>query len=265
MFTIQNLVQPPTLAEAYSVLTSNKKSTVLGGCAFLKLGSKKIDTAIDLSKLSLNYIKELDDFIEIGAMTTFRDIETNPLLNKLFNGVVPQSVSKIIGVQFRQVVTVGASVYSKYGFSDLITALLALDTEVELYQAGRMPLQTFLDGSYPRDILTKIFIAKNERQACYHDLRNSASDFPILNVAVSLLAGDWRIVVGARPTRATIALGASAQLAVGDFTPEKIEQVASLAATEVSFGSNISGSAEYRRAICPVLVKRAIMEVAQCK
>lgn len=247
------------------MLTSNKKSTVLGGCAFLKLGSKKIDTAIDLSKLNLQYIKELDDCIEIGAMTTFRDLETNPILNKLFNGVLPKSVSKIIGVQFRQVVTVGASVYSKYGFSDLITVLLALDTEVELYHGGRMSLQTFLDGTYTKDILTKIYIAKSERQAAYQDLRNSASDFPILNVAVSKLGAQWRVVIGARPTRATIAKEASAQLAAADLTAEKIELVADLATTEVSFGSNMGGSVAYRQAICKVLVKRAIMEVAQCK
>jgi 16S rRNA (guanine527-N7)-methyltransferase len=41
-------------------------------------------------------------------------------------------------------VKVGGSVYAKYGFSDLITALLALDNEVQLYKGGRMSFAEFL-------------------------------------------------------------------------------------------------------------------------
>ncbi|KJS03302.1 MAG: FAD-binding protein, partial [Peptococcaceae bacterium BRH_c4a] len=89
MFTILDLVQPDTIEEAYRVLTGGN-GTILGGCAFLRLGSQKIGAAIDLSKLNLNYIKEQDDYIEIGAMATFRDIETSPILNLYFNGVLPK-------------------------------------------------------------------------------------------------------------------------------------------------------------------------------
>ena len=49
-------------------------------------------------------------------MTTLRDLEVSPILNKYFNGVIGNCVKDIIGVQFRNVVTVGASVFSKYGF-----------------------------------------------------------------------------------------------------------------------------------------------------
>ncbi len=33
-----------------------------------------------------------------------------------------------------------AVLYGRYGFSDVLTALLVLDTEVELYKAGRISL-----------------------------------------------------------------------------------------------------------------------------
>ena len=72
MFTLLDLVQPETLEEAYKTLIAKRNNLVLGGSAFLRLGSKRIGTAIDLSKLNLNYIEEHDDHIEIGAMTTFR-------------------------------------------------------------------------------------------------------------------------------------------------------------------------------------------------
>lgn len=265
MFALLNLIQPETIEEAYNVLMQRKNNTVLGGCAFLRMGSKRIGTAVELSKLNLNYIEDHGDYVEIGAMTTFRDIETNPIFNKHFNGLLPKSVSNIIGVQFRNIVTVGATVYSKYGFSDIITALLALDTEVELYKAGRMSLEEFLDKPYEKDILTRIFIKKNERKASYENLRNAVSDYPILNVAVSNINNQWKIVVGARPLEAKIAKSASEELSNRNLTVENIEAIANMAAEELSFGTNMRGSAEYRKAVCKVLVKRAVMEVLECK
>lgn len=265
MFTILDLVQPDTLEDAYKTLIKRKSNTILGGCAFLKMGSKRIGTAIDLSKLNLNFIQDRDGYIETGAMATLRDIETNPVFNQYFSGVLPKSISNIIGVQFRNVATVGASVFAKYGFSDLLTALLVLDTEVELYTGGRIPLDKFLDKPYEKDILTRILIPENGRKAAYQSLRNSASDYPILNVAVSNINNEWLIAVGARPLRAQIARKASAILSQGTLDAENIEAAAEMAAEELTFGTNTRGTAEYRKAVCKVLVKRAITEVRQCK
>ncbi|MHB1405404.1 MAG: FAD binding domain-containing protein [Desulfitobacteriaceae bacterium] len=262
---ILDLVQPDSIEDAYKTLIKRKSNTVLGGCAFLRMSSKRIGTAIDLSKLNLNFIQERDDYIETGAMATLRDIETNPVFNQYFCGVLPKSISNIIGVQFRNVATVGASVFSKYGFSDLLTALLVLDTEVELYNGGSMLLEKFLDKSYEKDILTRVLIPKKDRKAAYQSLRNSASDYPILNVAVSNINNDWLIAVGARPLRAKIARKASDVLSQETLNVEKIEYAANKAAEELSFGTNTRGTAEYRKAICKVLVKRAITEVLQCK
>ena len=264
MFTVKEFIQPNDIEEAYEILLSRKDNAVIGGGAFLRLSSKKIGMAVDLSKLELSYIKDQDGYIEIGAYTNFRDIETSPLLIDNFNGVVSNSVKNIIGVQFRNIVTVGASVFSKYGFSDLITALLALDTEVELYKAGRMSLDKFLKNPYEKDIITRVFIKKNQRKASYQHLRNSVSDYSVLNVAVSNLDNQWIIAVGARPQKATIARNASEELssssAIGC-----LDHYANIAAEELSFGTNERGTAIYREAMSRVLVKRAIMEVLQCK
>ncbi|MDR3540364.1 MAG: FAD binding domain-containing protein [Desulfosporosinus sp.] len=261
MFTLYDLVQPDNLAEAYQILSDKRNNTILGGCAFLKMGSKRIGTAIDLTNLELDYIKEQDGFFEIGAMTSLRELETHKLVRECFNGVLPKSVHNIIGVQFRNCVTVGASVYAKYGFSDLIPALLALDTEVELYKNGRISLVDFLNQPKKKDILVKLWIKKNNRQAAYWSLRKSASDYAVLNVAVSKLDAQWKIVVGARPGKAAIALGASAALAQGNLSIAEIEDAAQRASDELSFGTNMRGTADYRKALCQVLVKRGIMEV----
>lgn len=261
MISIQDYALPATLEEAYEVLTAKKSNTILGGCAFLRMGSKKIAVAVDLAKLGLDFINESDDNIEIGAMTTFRNIETSPVLAKYFNGVLPQAVSHIVGVQLRNSVTVGATVYSRYGFSDFITALLSLDADVVLYKGGQVSLETFLENGAKKDILVKVIIPKTDRKAAFQTMRNSRSDYAVLNAAVSNKENDWKVVVGARPQRAKIARAASHYLAESQLTKEDIEYAAELAANELTFGSNIRGSGEYREAICKVLVKRAIMEV----
>lgn len=265
MFTIDNLVQPETFEEAHQVLTAKRNNIILGGGAYLRLGSQRIDTAVDLSKLNLSFIKEQDEYITLGCMTTFRDVEVSPVLNECFNGILPKAVSNVVGVQFRNIATVGASVYAKYGFSDLITALLALDTEVELFKGGRMSLEKFLNKPLEKDILTRILIKKNARKAAYQHLRKSASDYPVLNVAVSSLDDQWIIAVGARPKRATISWQASEELSKGNITTEKLDHIADLVSDELSFGTNMRGNAEYRKAISKVLVKRAITEVLQWK
>lgn len=265
MFSITDLVQPDNLEEAYQVLSDKRNNTILGGCAFLKMGKKRINIGIDLTNLKLDYIQEKDGFIEIGAMSSLRDMETHPLLKEHFNGVLSQSVRDIIGVQFRNGVTVGASVYAKYGFSDLITALLSLDTEVELFKASRMSLADFLAQPKQKDILVRLWIRKTTHQATYLSFRNSSSDYAVLNVAVSKLDNHWTIAVGARPSRAAIAVSASELLSQGVLTLEIVEEAARRTSEELLFGTNTRGTATYRKALCKALVKRGVMEVLACK
>lgn len=153
MFTIREYAMPETLDEAYTILKSRKGNQILGGCAWLRLGKKRINIAVDLTKCGLDYIREDDEQIEIGAMTSYRSVETCDILKKYFNGVIADSVSSIIGTQFRNTVTVGGSVYGRFGFSDFLTPLLTLDTSVVLYKRGSIPLETFMTMPYEKEII----------------------------------------------------------------------------------------------------------------
>lgn len=261
MFTCEDLVQPTSVAEAYRLLGERPDNTLIGGGAFLRIGGKKIGTAIDLSRLGLDYIRETDGWFELGAMATFRAVETYRPFRECFGGLLPQAVGNVIGVQFRNLVTVGASVYAKFGFSDLITALLVLETEVELYKGGRLPLGEFLARPFPRDILTRLYIARDGRRAAYRSLRNSASDFPLINAAASCHEGRWLIAVGARPLKAEIARTASAAMGEPGAEPAA---VAAMAADELAFSGNNKASAAYRKAMAAVMVKRAVEGVLAC-
>ena len=261
MFTVMDIVQPATVEEAYSILTKRKNNQVIGGSAWLRMGSKRIGTAVELSQLDLDYIKEEEEYIEIGAMTTFRSLETSEVIENNFGRIIKDSVKDIIGVQFRNVVTVGGTIYSKFGFSDLIVALLALDTEVELVNSGRIKLYDFLNKEYEKDLLTKIYIKKNDVKATYKSLRNAQSDYALLNVSVSKNDNKVKIYVGARPQIATLAVKASEFLSNNELSDENIEKASQIVSEELAFGTNMRASKEYRTLMSKVLVKRVLMEV----
>lgn len=262
MFTLIDIVQPKTLEEAYTILTKRKNNQVIGGSAFLRMGKKRIGTGIELSNLGLDYIKEDEEYVEIGAMTTFRSLETSNIIRENFGSVIQNSVKDIIGVQFRNIVTIGGTVFSKYGFSDLIVALLSLDTEVELYNGGRISLDKFLEQKHEKDLLVKVYIKKNNKKASYKSLRNAKSDYPLVNVSVSKdEENKFKICIGARPMRAIEAKDASKFLSSNEITEENILKACQIAVDEVNFGSNMRASKEYRYQMAKVLIKRAIMEV----
>ena len=254
MYSIQEYRFAESLDEALSLLDASRKNRVIGGGMWLRLGNVSIKTAVDLSRLELDFVREAEDEVVIGAMATLRDVETAPCLQTLFGGALPASVAPIVGVQFRNMATVGASVYSRYGFSDILTALLALDAQVDLHRAGSMALEDFLQNPpEKRDILTAVRVRKDGRRAAYQTFRRTQTDFGVLNVCMSVSpVGEYRVSVGARPRRAERCHEAEALLATGDGNG-----AARAVAEKLDYGDNMRASAEYRRNLARVLTLRA--------
>lgn len=253
-----NFVQPEGLHSAIEILKKDPDSVILGGTTFLKLSKKKYSQGIDLSKLGLDYIKENGDSIEIGAYTSFRTLEVDPLINKYFKNFLPKAIENLIGIQFRNNATIGGAIFSRLGFSEINTALLVLDCELEFEENGIIPFGEFISNwKIKRDILTKVIIKKPKGKCVYKMMRNSSSDYPILSVAISNF-DDIKISVGTRPAIAQLSTKA-AQLINKDHT--KISEASQLIADEFKFGSDLRASDEYRKSIAPVLVSRALKEV----
>lgn len=258
MFTIKQHLMVGSIEEGYEILIKNKNNVILGGTAFLRLGNRNVNIGIDFSNLELDYIREDENNIEIGPMTTFRSIETNELLKETFDGIVAKSVEEIVGIQLRSIVTAGATVASKYGFSDFITALLSLDAHIELYKGGIISLESYLaEEKVPKDILLRIIIKKDGKKATFKTMRNSKSDYATLNCAVSNLNGEYRITVGARPGRAVIKKINKKELIGNNEMDKKIEEIVD----EMKFGTNMRASGEYRKMIAKVLIRRCVEEL----
>jgi len=249
---IQNYVRPQTLAEAYE-LCQKKNNVVLGGMLWLKMQKRSVHTAIDLQDLGLGQIEETAETYRIGAMVSLRDLELHPGLNELTCGAVAESVRHIVGVQFRNVATVGGSIFGRFGFSDVLTMFMALGASVELYGAGIMSVEDFaVLPMTTRDLLVRVIVPKRPQQTVYLSQRNVSTDFPVLTCALSRAGGTLTCAIGARPGKA---------VCLHDVPDGEPEEAANYVAEQVNFGSNMRGSAEYHRRICQVLVRRALTAV----
>ena len=245
MLEFKNYVLAESLEQAYE-LNQKRTNRIIGGGCWIRMGRARIQTAIDLSALELDKITFTNEEVSIGCMCTLRQLETNTKLNEEFDHMFYEALRSIVGVQFRNSATIGGSIYRRFGFSDPLTLLLALDTQAELYKAGRVSLAQFVNMPHDNDILVALHIKRDARKVVYMHHRNTATDFPVLAVAVSKIENNWYISIGARPMKASL-------VTVEGKTPS-IEEVVN----QFTFGSNRRGSSDYRKHLAKVLLGRAI-------
>lgn len=262
MLKIGSYVRAKSLEEAYT-LSQKRSSVILGGMLWLKMQNRSVQTAVDLCDLGLDRIEEQEDCFSIGAMVPLRALEIHPGLQALTQGAMAEALKHIVGVQFRNVATLGGSLYGRFGFSDVFTLFQVLDAKVELYHHGVMSIREFAE--FPRnvrDLLVRVTVPKGERRVCYLSQRNTATDFPVLACAVSEAGGTYTCAVGARPGLAVVFTDEEGLLKNG-VSRESGEAFGAWVAERAVFGSNMRGSAEYRRKICAVLVRRCLMQLEE--
>ena len=194
MMTIREYKRAESLEEAWQ-LNQKKANRILGGMIWLKMETINVGTAIDLSGLGLDTIEETDVGFSIGAMVTLRQLETHPGLEAFTHGAVREALRHIVGVQLRNLATVGGSIYSRFGFSDVLTLFLAMDCSVELYKGGIVPLREYAERPYDRDIVVRLLVRKEAADYCYQSVRNSQTDIPVLTCAAARLQdGSYRVL-----------------------------------------------------------------------
>ncbi len=259
MFRAKQYLLAQSLEEAYAA-NQKRTATVVGGMCWLKMSNRQIQTLIDLSALGLDTITRTDEGFSIGAMVTLRQLETDAVLNETFQNAFADAVRPIVGVQFRNCATIGGSVWGRFGFSDVIAVLLALKAKVELYPTGVVELDDFLQMPYDNQILVRILVPFTAKKAAVQSHRNTATDFPVLVAVASELAdGSLRLVAGARPQKAALVN----TTLTAQSSAEEIEQQLENGLQQMAFCSNMRGSAEYRRHLAKVLLKRAIAQLKE--
>lgn len=254
---IRNYVKPSSLEEAYEFVASG--GSVIGGGAWLKLMPKTIENAVDISGLDLEGIRVVDGTLHIGGMTNLRTIEIDEALKAYMGGLICEAAGNIMGVPLRNIATIGGSVVSRFGFSDLITPLLAVNASLRFFHHGTLTLEAYLDQPFKdKDILIEVILPSQEGVGVYKTLKKTSTDFPMINAAVTKNKQGYRVCVGARPGVAHLATKTMALLNASQApTLSMVEGLGQ----ELAFGTNSSATAQYREAVAQVLVERCLMEV----
>ena len=256
-------MRPQTLDEAWE-LNQKKRNRVVAGAMWLKMGGHSFDTAIDLCDLGLNAIEEDAGEFRIGAMVTLRQLEKHAGLAEYSCGAVASALKDIVGVQFRNGATLGGSLWRRMGFSDVLTVFMAMDSYVELFKGGVVPLEEFARMPYDNDILVNLIVKKRPGTFAYQAVRKQRTDLPTLNCAAAKVGDEYRLVVGSRPARAVLLRDERGILA-GGITEKSAAAFADYAAGAVPVSGNMWGSAEYRRALVPVLVRRTLLALGEVR
>ena len=145
---------PTTLSEAQTLLRryGGDAKVVAGGHSLIPLMKMRLSEPghlIDLGGVEeLSYIREDDGGLAIGAMTTYYDIESSPLVRSKYP-VLAEATALVADIQVRNKGTIGGSMAHADPSADLTAVVLALEAQLRSgsSRAQRsMPAHRFFRG-----------------------------------------------------------------------------------------------------------------------
>jgi aerobic carbon-monoxide dehydrogenase medium subunit len=256
---------------AIKLLSENEDAKVIAGghslLPLMRLRLARPAMLVDISRIGdLGDIRDDNDQIAIGALARHHDVANSEVLQSSCP-IVSYAAGQIGDPQVRHVGTIGGSCAHADPASDMPTVLLALDAELVVRgpngQSRTVKAADFFKGLFEPDlaaneILAEIRVPKTaDRGWSYLKFHRRAQDWALVGVAAMAGNGSGPSValtnMGERPLRAT---GVEEALA-GGTDPAAASQRAD---EGTSPPSDTFGSAEYRRELSKVLVRRALEE-----
>lgn len=276
---IQAFYRPRDVQEAVRLLGDGGGGGrfVAGGTDLVVQADRSVRFLVDITRLGLSYIRQNGGGWAIGATTTMAELERSPAIRTFAGGILARAASTCGTVQNRNMATLGGNLANASPAADTATPLLALDAAVVLQDANGQrtaalagffsgPRQTALSGA----LLVEVVIPEPPAGAragwSFQKLGRTLSDISLVNVAAGLAVDpegrvQWvRIALGSVAPAPMRALGAEKFLLGRRLESGAVDDAAAEAAREVRPISDVRASAEYRRQMSGVLVKRALRE-----
>jgi carbon-monoxide dehydrogenase medium subunit len=273
--------QPTTLEEASRLLVD------LGDGAMVYAGGTDIIPRTKLKKLApdhlvnikgIDALKEIDfdgEILKLGALVRFNDIIFSDVIKEHFP-ILAEVARSVASHQVRNLATVGGNICNAAPSADSVPILIALGAKVNIYTAQGetdMPLEEFFKGPgevelQRGDILTNIILKKPTESTGFayqkHKIRKTL-EIAIVGVAVALeMDGenckDARIVVGAAAPTPIRCPKAEELLKGTTLGVKEVRNAGKAAAKEVSPIDDVRGTAEYRREMTRICLKRAVRD-----
>jgi CO/xanthine dehydrogenase FAD-binding subunit len=241
-----------------------------------KHASRVPDVVLDITRAAdLRGITMTDAGLRIGALATHTDIMRSPLVRESLPALV-DAAHTIGAVQTRNLGTLGGNLVTCVPSMDSGPTLVALEARVTVAGAGgrrEMPLTDFFVGPRktilePDELLVEILIPKKNVGKPTDFLKfglRKGQALALVNVASSLWVDpakntfvEPRIALGAVAPTVIRAPEAEAYLEGKAISTEAMVEAGRIAAGEARPISDFRASAEYRRDLIAVLVRRTL-------
>ena len=243
---------------------------IAGGHSLLplmKLRLARPSKLVDISRIQdLSYIRADNEEVAIGALTRHHDVANSNVLKELCP-IVAHTAGEIGDPQVRHVGTIGGSCAHSDPASDMPTVLLALDAKLVVRGAGgssrTVGAGDFFKGLFEPDlasneILVEIRVPVTKgRGWSYIKFHRRAQDWALVGVAALGANGSAPAVALTNMSDRPIRASAVERSLAGWADPATASQQA---AEGASPPEDTFGSAEYRRELSKVLVRRALEE-----
>jgi CO/xanthine dehydrogenase FAD-binding subunit len=280
-------VIPKSVEEALKILQSRagEARIIAGGTDLVPElkdgGSRKVKCLVDISEIELLRKIELNgDLIKLGAGVTHAQVASSDLIRERAS-LLAEAASAVGSPLIRNQGTIVGNVVNAQPAADTAVALFSLCAEVEILSSKgtrRVPIeQTYEKLGVSRvnsasEIVTALYIKslhKDQGSAFVRLAQRKALALPMLNVAAVVTIQDGRfeesrITIGPLAPLPFRSKGAEATLKHAAAAPESIDKAAEAAASEAQpRNSALRGSAEYRREMVKVFVRRAVGRAMQ--
>ena len=282
MLKLKNVRQcfmPDSLQEAVDILRDSQgKAAIVGGGLDLTVFPRPyIEKLIFLDKLHLNYIKEKNSEIRIGATVTITDMERSLLIKNYLRGRVKEILGEVASQLLRNQITIGGSIARGHPYSDIIPLVYALRGRIVLSD-GKDDEELLIDDFYKENFreLLKNKIVTEIRLKEYDDsyrfgikrfVRN-ATDIPLLNVALLIkveknIIKDASISLGSRPGIAYRFIKGEEFLKGKKITKELAEDFQEFTEENVDVGGDARLSKTYRKHLAGVYSKNILLNLME--
>ena len=281
-----DLREPNTLEEALNLLSRHGREAmpIAGGQSLLvmlrnALVSPKVLVSLENLPELRGIERASDGQLSVGAMVTCATLMRSSEINETAP-VLAQAAGKVASTPIRNLGTIGGNISHNELGADLPPPLLALDVEVEcktVKGTRRIPLTGFFRDYFTTsleegEIVSRLRVPRLPRGARTVYLKHSrrAEDLAMVGVGLCLIrdeddkVSDLKIALGGVapiPFRAKKA--ESLLQGKTDLSRELIEEIANSAAGETDPITDAEASAEYRKKMVRVFVRRAIAQAME--
>jgi carbon-monoxide dehydrogenase medium subunit len=210
---------------AVELLGSQEEATLLAGghslIPLLKLRFARPSLLVDIGRIpELSYVRDAGEWLVIGAMTRYKDLREDPLVQE-HCPIVSHTAGLIGDPQVRHRGTIGGSLAHGDPASDLPAVMLALGVELVIVSAAgerTVPASEFFRGVFetavgPGELLTEIRVPKLGTWTGWSYLKftRRAQDWATVGVAALVRSENGGVEearvaltnMGATPLRAT--------------------------------------------------------------